>query len=464
MNTKITLLLKAFFLAGLLAFPYRARAQTFPYATPANHVRVVAWNLEFFNDRGTKTSGSNFLPDRTSAQLDLLAARIKGFDASVIALQEIDQISALNNLRTRLNAGGGSWQVITESFFGGLAPQQNALLYDSSKVTLVSSAFVSSNPTPNPNPNNIPANYPTWTFRSPATAVFTPVGHSDKPFRVISIHAHWSDPAIRNTEGYWLANYVASLLAKPSETKNVLLMGDFNGETPVEGQTPPAPHNGLVSGDDLSNVVKRNGDITMYAGTATVDHIYVTPAVRDRLSNPTSFVIRPEYYGESGTDFRASYSDHLPVFVDFSITPLTPRQSWRRTNFGSADNSGDGADINDFDGDGLPNLLEYAFGKRPKVPDLAGIVPDVIGNKLQIAFPRDPAATDLTYTVQASPSLAAGSWADIAQSVGGAVTAPINSSGCAITDSGTGPRTVSVTENDAFTGSSRFLRVKVSSP
>jgi hypothetical protein len=150
--------------------------------------------------------------------------------------------------------------------------------------------------------------------------------------------------------------------------------------------------------------------------------------------------------------------------VDFSITPLTPRQSWRRTNFGSADNSGDGADINDFDGDGLPNLLEYAFGKRPKVPDLAGIVPDVIGNKLQIAFPRDPAATDLTYTVQASPSLAAGSWADIAQSVGGAVTAPINSSGCAITDSGTGPRTVSVTENDAFTGSSRFLRVKVSSP
>jgi len=459
MKSKIPVLLQAFFLAGFLAFPHPARAQTFPYATPASHVRVVTWNLENFNDRGTKTSGSNFLPDRTSAQLDLLAARIKGFDAAVIALQEIDQIPALNDLRTRLNAGGGSWQVITESY-GGLAPQQNALLYDSSKVNLISSSFVSTNPVPSPNPNNIPSAYPTWTFRSPVTAVFSPVGNSNQLFRVIGIHAHWSDPAIRNTEGYWLANYVHSLLAKPAETKGVLLMGDFNGATPVEGQTAPAPHNGLVSGGDLSNVVKRNGD----AGTATVDHIYVTPAARDRLSNPTSFVIRPEYYGESGTDFRASCSDHLPVFVDFSITPLTPRQSWRRTNFANADNSGDGADINDFDHDGLPNLLEYAFGKNPKVPDLSGIVPDVIGNKLQIAFPRDPAATDLTCTLQASPSLAAGSWTDIAQSVGGAVTVPINGSGCAITDSGTGPRTVTVTEQEAPIGSSRFLRVKVSSP
>ena len=405
MNTKITLLLKAFFLAGLLAFPYRARAQTFPYATPANHVRVVAWNLEFFNDRGTKTSGSNFLPDRTSAQLDLLAARIKGFDASVIALQEIDQISALNNLRTRLNAGGGSWQVITESY-GGFAPQQNALLYDSSKVTLVSSAFVSSNPTPNPNPNNIPANYPTWTFRSPATAVFTPVGHSDKPFRVISIHAHWSDPAIRNTEGYWLANYVASLLAKSAETKNVLLMGDFNGLTPVDGQTPPPPHNGLVSGGDLSNVVKRNGDITTYAGNGTIDHIYVTPAARDRLSNPTSFVIRPEYYGESGEDFRATYSDHLPVFVDLSITALTPRQNWRRTNFGIADNNGDGADTSDFDGDGLPNLLEYALDLHPREPSVTGL-PSAgeNGGNLTLTYQKDTAKTDISYQVEASDSL-----------------------------------------------------------
>jgi len=251
-----------------------ARGHTFPYATPANHVRVVTWNLENFNDRGTKTSGSNFLPDRTSAQLDLLAARIKGFDAAVIALEEIDQIPAQNDLPTRLNAGGGSWQVITESY-GGLAPQQNALIYDSSKVNLISSNFVSTNPVPSPNPNNIPASYSEWTYRSPVTAVFSPVGSSNQLFRVIGIHAHWSDPAIRNTEGYWLANYVASLLAKPSETKNVLLMGDFNGATPVEGQTAPAPHNGLVSGSDLSNVVKRNGDITMYAGTATVDHIYV---------------------------------------------------------------------------------------------------------------------------------------------------------------------------------------------
>jgi hypothetical protein len=100
---------------------------------------------------------------------------------------------------------------------------------------------------------------------------------------------------------------VRSLLANPAETTQVLLMGDFNGSTPA------APHNGLVSDGDLSNVVKSNGD-------AKIDYIYVTPAAREHLTNPTSFVIRPEYYGENGMVFRGAYSDHLPVFVDYAIT------------------------------------------------------------------------------------------------------------------------------------------------
>lgn len=168
----------------------------------------------------------------------------------------------------------------------------------------------------------------------------------------------------------------------------------------------PPPHNGLVSGGDLSNVVKRNGDITTYAGNGTIDHIYVTPAARDRLSNPTSFVIRPEYYGESGEDFRATYSDHLPVFVDLSITALTPRQNWRRTNFGIADNNGDGADTSDFDGDGLPNLLEYALDLHPREPSVTGL-PSAgeNGGNLTLTYQKDTAKTDISYQVEASDSL-----------------------------------------------------------
>lgn len=40
--------------------------------------------------------------------------------------------------------------------------------------------------------------------------------------------------------------------------------------------------------------------------------------------------------------------------------------AWRQLHFGSTANSGDSADEADFDGDGIANLVEYAFGTDPK--------------------------------------------------------------------------------------------------
>jgi len=145
--------------------------------------------------------------------------------------------------------------------------------------------------------------------------------------------------------------------------------------------------------------------------------------------------------------------------VNFASNPFA---TWQADKF-TADEIATGrtTPTADFEGDGMPNLLEYAFGKNPTVADVAGIVPAVSVNKMRISFPRDPACTDITYTVQASPNLS--TWEDIAQSVGGAATAAFNNSGCEISDAGTGPRTVTVTEKDAFAGK-RFLRVKVTTP
>ena len=85
---------------------------------------------------------------------------------------------------------------------------------------------------------------------------------------------------------------------------------------------------------------------------------------------------------------------------------------------------------------------------------------------MQITFPCDTACTDITYTVQASSTLVANSWTDIAKSIGGTITIPITGSQgvlSTVSDSGTGLRTVTVTETTAI-GGKRFLRVKVTSP
>jgi hypothetical protein len=155
-------------------------------------------------------------------------------------------------------------------------------------------------------------------------------------------------------------------------------------------------------------------------------------------------------------------NDNLSSTASFTLTITSPSATWQGTKFTpeeiSAGNTGPTAD---FDQDGLPNLLEYAFRKNPKAHDAAGITPDVNANTMSISFPCDATCTDIIYTVQASSNLSA--WEDIAESVGGAVTVPKNGSGCTISDTGTGLRPVTVTEAAPFTGR-RFLRVRVSTP
>ena len=71
----------------------------------------------------------------------------------------------------------------------------------------------------------------------------------------------------------------------------------------------------------------------------------------------------------------------------------------------------------DPDGDGLPNLLEYAFGRSPWQADAGGAGPSI--RQMEFCFTRDERLVDLTYSVQVSGSLASGSWTTLASSVGG---------------------------------------------
>lgn len=105
--------------------------------------------------------------------------------------------------------------------------------------------------------------------------------------------------------------------------------------------------------------------------------------------------------------------------VDLQSTPsLSPLEQWRQTAFGSPANSGTGADAADPDGDGLPNLLEYALGTQPSQPTAGpAIATSLVGDHLVMAFNRiaDPA---LTYTVEAATSLVPPNWSPIWSSTG----------------------------------------------
>lgn len=108
------------------------------------------------------------------------------------------------------------------------------------------------------------------------------------------------------------------------------------------------------------------------------------------------------------------------VKLDLNNAPPTqsPLEQWRQSQFGSSQNSGNAADAADPDGDGWPNLLEYALGASPSAASSTPAL-DVraVADALVAGFNRisDP---NLKYAVEAATSLTLRDWAGIWSSTG----------------------------------------------
>jgi hypothetical protein len=94
------------------------------------------------------------------------------------------------------------------------------------------------------------------------------------------------------------------------------------------------------------------------------------------------------------------------LYVDgtIKVRALSSAESWRYAEFGVITNAGNAADAADPDRDGIPNLLEYAFGSDPSVAESASAQPttSVSGNNLVISYYQATGATDVTFIVEQS--------------------------------------------------------------
>ena len=120
---------------------------------------------------------------------------------------------------------------------------------------------------------------------------------------------------------------------------------------------------------------------------------------------------------------------HSIVLLNAAADPLTALERWRDLHFASPFNSGLAADAADPDGDGRPNLLEYALNTGPLVSNTGPAVTQELSGtgtsrKLEFSFQRiaDPL---LVYTVEASDTLASGSWVGLWSSTGSSNTAGV---------------------------------------
>ncbi len=108
--------------------------------------------------------------------------------------------------------------------------------------------------------------------------------------------------------------------------------------------------------------------------------------------------------------FELSFNSSTGMLT-VSTPAHTPLQTWRFDQFGVYDDTAGvlAGDTEDFDGDGLANLLEYALDTDPKAPTASPLTAGRSGNFLTLTYSRrSPADPALTYTVEGSDNLAAG--------------------------------------------------------
>jgi len=101
--------------------------------------------------------------------------------------------------------------------------------------------------------------------------------------------------------------------------------------------------------------------------------------------------------------------------VSFQVEGVvTTIETWKLSHFGTG---ADGGDLDDFEKDGIPNLVEYAFGFDPTA-NSAGLLPSpqLSENHLEIRFNQPAGVGGVVYGAEWSTTLLPGSWVAVPDS------------------------------------------------
>lgn len=129
------------------------------------------------------------------------------------------------------------------------------------------------------------------------------------------------------------------------------------------------------------------------------------------LFDPTATGLR-----EATVTLASNDADESPFTFAIEGIGLTAQQNWRQTHFGSTTAAGLAADSADADGDGLANLVEYAFGLSPTSASVGPPPlprPQLDPNTFTVTFAEPLGITGVVYGASSSPTLQPGTWQGI---------------------------------------------------
>lgn len=219
-------------------------------------------------------------------------------------------------------------------------------------------------------------------------------------------------------------------------------------------------------------VVKNSGSEPLHINTVTIpsgnaaDFILNTAGMLTTVpvGGQTNFSISfsPAASGSRAATLRVTNDDPDENFYEIDLVgigrsngdPLTALEAWRQTYFGDYTETGEFANLADFDKDGISNILEYAFGTDPtrSTPSDGRISTSRSDNHSIISYRRpEGGISGVTYGIELSNS-------DMSAWTTGIVGTDYTQT---LTPNGDGTETVVITLPEG-PNASRFFRIRVS--
>ncbi len=264
------------------------RTDLVPPVGTASAVDIATWNIENF--------------PKNPATPEVMADLIASLDLDLIAVQEIEDEAAFDQLVSRLRGYDG---VLSTHTYGNGTYQKIGFIYRSAllEVTSVRRLFDNAG----------------YEFPRPPLEVEVGVVGTNVTFVAIAVHLKagfgGEDRERRELATALLEDYVAGLVGGEGDA-DVVVLGDFNEVvTSAGGQATLAPWLDGASYHLHTQSLAEDGDFSFVPSEALIDHVVSTSALSDELPADAQIPRLDQQYNGYGNVI----SDHLPVVVAMPV-------------------------------------------------------------------------------------------------------------------------------------------------
>jgi len=260
---------------------------------------VMTWNIEWFPKNGELT-------------IDYVTQIIEALDIDLLAIQEVDDISAFDQMIDSLNSYEG---YLESSWFAGLA-----YIYKPAIIQI----------------NDIYEIYTTSPYWSPFPRSPMVMDLIYENERIIVINNHFkccgdeildlTNPDDEETRRYYASNLLKEYIDIHFPNENVIVLGDLND---ILSDSPQNNVFQLIL-DDVENYLFTDYEIAMGDNSewsyptwpSHLDHILITNELLDDFENGSSIISTikiDEYLKGSWWEYDENISDHRPVALKLDM-------------------------------------------------------------------------------------------------------------------------------------------------